>query len=106
MVRLIPKQSAANNPTEPGNFRPIALTSCMGKVFTAILKDRWLHYMMANGYLDTNIQKAFIKNVPGCTEHYRKLLAAVTEAPTLPVSISLRGMEGWTYPTSLRSTGR
>ena len=36
--------------------------------------------MMANGYLDTNIQKAFIKNVPGCTEQYRKLLAAVTEA--------------------------
>ena len=65
VIRLIPKQTASDNPAEPGNFRPIALTSCVGKVFTSILKDRWLHYMVANGYLDTN---AFIKNVPGCTE--------------------------------------
>ena len=80
VIRLIAKKSAFEDPSEPGNFRPIALTSCIGKVFTSILKDRWLNYMVANGYLDTNIHKAFIKNVPGCLEQYRKLLAAVTEA--------------------------
>ena len=36
--------------------------------------------MIANGYLDTNIQKAFVRNIPGCTEQYRKLLGAITEA--------------------------
>ena len=50
------KEAAAANPAEPGNFRPIALTFCVGKVFTSILKNRWLHYMVANQYLDTNIQ--------------------------------------------------
>ena len=35
--------------------------------------------MVANGYLDTNIQKAFIRNIPGCTEQYHKLLGVVTE---------------------------
>ena len=43
VIKLIPKQSAADNPAEPSNFRPIALTSCVGKVFTSILKDRWFH---------------------------------------------------------------
>ena len=80
VIRLIPKQSAADNPAEPGNYRPIALTSCVGKVFTSILRDRWLHYMIANGYLDTSIQKAFVRNVPGCTEQYHKPLGALTEA--------------------------
>lgn len=79
MIRFIAKKSAFEGPLQAGNFRPIALTSCIGKLFTSILKDRWLKYIVANGYLDTNIQKAFIKNVPGWLEQYRKLLAAVTE---------------------------
>lgn len=33
VIRLIPKQSASTSPADPGNFRPIALTSCVGKVF-------------------------------------------------------------------------
>ena len=80
VIRLIPKQSASDDPTQPGNYRPIALTSCVGKVFTSILKDRLLQYMIGNGYLDTNIQKAFVRNIPGCKEQYRKLLGAVSEA--------------------------
>ena len=33
VIRLIPKASAAGNAGTPSNFRPIALTSCIGKVF-------------------------------------------------------------------------
>ena len=80
VISLIPKEAATSNPSEPSNFRPIALTSCVGKVFTSILRNRWLNYMVANHFLDTNIQKAFVKNIPGCTEQYSKLLAAVQEA--------------------------
>ena len=36
--------------------------------------------MVANQFLDTYTQKAFMKNIPGCTEQYHKLLRAVTEA--------------------------
>ena len=61
----------------------------MGKVFTSILKDRWLQYMIANEYLDTNTQKAFIRNIPGCTEQYQKFLGAVNEAFRRHKSISV-----------------
>ena len=89
MIKLIPKEGAKINPAEPSNFHPIALTSCVGKVFTSILKNRWLHYMIANQYLDTNTQKAFVKSVPGCTEQYRKLLGAITESFKKHKSISV-----------------
>ena len=89
VIKLIPKERAKSNPAEPSNFCPIALTSCVGKVFTSILKNRWLHYMIANQYLDTNTQKAFVRSVPGCTEQYRKLLGAITEAFKKHKSISV-----------------
>ena len=80
MIRLILKEAAKTNPQEPGNFRPIALTSCIGKVFTSTLKNRWMDFTLSNGYLNTNIQKAFMRNIPDCTEQFYKLMAAVQEA--------------------------
>ena len=50
-VRLIPKNSAIEDPSHLGNFWPIALTSCIGKVFTTVLKNRWLAYMLDNNYM-------------------------------------------------------
>ena len=38
VIKLIPKPDASNDPANPSNFRPIALTSCVGKIFTTILK--------------------------------------------------------------------
>lgn len=63
VVRLIPKSSAATNPTAPSSFRPIALTPCIGKIYTSILKDRWCDFLLRNGFLDTSIQKAFLPGV-------------------------------------------
>ena len=80
VVRLIPKGSAEENPGNPSNFRPIALTSCIGKVFTTIVKNRWLAYMLQNNYMDTTIQKAFVHGIPGCSEHQFKLATAIQEA--------------------------
>ena len=80
VITLIPKTSAADDPTRPTNFRPIALTSCVGKIFTAVMKRRLHSHMTINGFLDNTIQKAFQPKVPGCIEHYTKLAAAVTEA--------------------------
>ena len=79
-IKLLPKASATENPANPANYRPIALTSCIGKIYTTIIKDRWLDYMRTNKYFDTNVQKAFMPSVPGCIEHYAKLAAAINEA--------------------------
>ena len=44
-VKLIPKSSAKEDPSFPGNFQPIALTSAVSKLLSGILKDRWLRHM-------------------------------------------------------------
>ena len=89
VIHLIPKASARENPRDPGNFRPIALTSCVGKLFTSLLKNRWLRFMTSNGYLDTSLQKAFIPGVPGCLEQYEKLSAMIKDAHTKHKSLTV-----------------
>ena len=80
MLRLLGKHAAESDPSEPSNFWPIALTSCVGKLYTAILKTRWTQFMIANGYLNTTVQKAFVDGISGCTEHHVKLLSVIEEA--------------------------
>ena len=79
-IKLIGKSAATEDATTPSNFRPIALTSCTGKLFTTILKNRWLEHMLDNGYLNRSIQKAFMRATPGCTEHHSKLATILSEA--------------------------
>lgn len=79
-VKLIGKQTAEQDPTLPTNFRPIALTSCVGKLFTTIFRNRWLSFMLANKYLDRSVQKAFMPKIPGCIEHHLKLGTILKDA--------------------------
>ena len=90
---LLGKSAADKDPSQPSNFRPIALTSCVGKVYTSILKRRWQHFMLNNGYLNTSIQKAFVDGIPGCSEHHLKLLAMIEEAHQKHKSISICGLD-------------
>ena len=53
------------------------------------MKNRWHNHMLSNGYLDHNIQKAFMPSVPGCIEHYSKLAAAIHEAHNKHKSLSV-----------------
>ena len=89
VIQLLGKPAAQQDPSSPSNFRPIALTSCLGKVYTSILKQRWQHFMVSNGYLNTTIQKAFVDGIPGCSEHHLKLLAMLEEARTKHKSIAI-----------------
>ena len=80
IVHLLGKKKAVDDPTNPSNFRPIALTSCVSRVFTSLVKRRWLLFMVSNNYFNTATQKAFINGVPGCSEHHLKLLSILREA--------------------------
>ena len=46
VIRLIPKALAASDTHHPNNLRPIALSSCVGKLFTTMLKNRWINFMV------------------------------------------------------------
>ena len=78
--REILRDSAKENPYSPGNFQPIALTPAISKLLSGILKDRWLRHMRLNGYLDSDLQKAFLPTVPGVAEHQAKLAAVINSA--------------------------
>ena len=80
VIHLIPKGAATEAPHLPSSFRPIALTSCVGKLFTSLLKDRWLKFMVENNFLDTSVQKAFLPGIPGCLEQYQKLMTIIGDA--------------------------
>ena len=79
-IKLIPKSSAQEDPSSPGNFRLIALTPVVSNLLSGILKDRWLRHMIANGYLDSDLQKAFLPTTPGVVEHQAKLAAVIRSA--------------------------
>ena len=88
-IQLIPKKSAQEDSSNPANFRPIALTPCISKLFSTIMKNRLISFMISNKYFDKTIQKAFMPSVPGCVEHYVKLATAVHEAHSHHKSIAV-----------------
>ena len=69
-VTLIHKR---NDPGEPKNFRMIALTSVIAKLYHQLLSNRILDFLTLNGYIDTSLQKAFVQNVNGTIEHNQVL---------------------------------
>ena len=89
VVRLIPKSSASTCPSYPANFRPIALTLCVGKVFISILKNTYLPLMLQNSYMDTAIQKVFVIGIPGCAEHHCKSSKMLQRNTDLSVCVGL-----------------
>ena len=80
VVKLVPKATADEDPSSPGNFRPIALTSTISKLLSGILKESWLRHLCANRYLNPDLQKAFLPTLPGLTEHQTKLATIIKTA--------------------------
>ena len=54
---------------DPANYRPIALTSTIGKVFHSILSRRLQQFCTDNKVINQKVQKGFINGISGCTEH-------------------------------------
>jgi hypothetical protein len=66
-IKLIYKDGEKNY---PANFRPILLTSCVGKIYHQILADRMALYLSSNGLIYITVQKVFMKGISGCTDHH------------------------------------
>ena len=60
IVHLLGKVKAADDSSNPSHFCPIALISCISKLFTSLVNKRWLSHMVNNHFLNTATQKAFI----------------------------------------------
>ena len=57
---IIPIAKPGKDPTVPGNYRPIALTSCVCKTFERVVNERLVWYLEANHIL-TEYQSGFRK---------------------------------------------
>lgn len=76
-ITLIYKAGDSN---DPANYRPIALTSTISKVFHSILAKRMLQFATANRIIDPSIQKGFLHGVKGCPEHSTVLQSMIRHA--------------------------
>ena len=65
-VKLIHKDGSTD---VPSNFRMIALTLNIAKLYHTLEAQRVIDFMIANKYLDPTGQKAYIDGVKGCVEH-------------------------------------
>jgi len=65
---------------QPSEFRPIAITNTLGKIFFSIISERLQKFLVKNKYIKTTIQKGFLAGVPGCVEHVFSLWEALREA--------------------------
>ena len=47
-----------------------------------VMADTMLEYMVSNKYIDTSVQKGFMKTMPGCLEHIQALMEELKDAKT------------------------
>lgn len=75
---------------DPGNYRPIALTSAISKLFHKIIATRLEQYAIDNNFLDSSTQKGFLHGVNGCMEHIFALQTILSNAKDhhQPLSLS------------------
>ena len=80
----------SGDPAIPANFRPIALTSVLWKIFHKILASRLEQYAIDSRVIDPSTQKGFLKGINGVIEHTFSMSAILERARSkgLPVTIT------------------
>ena len=66
VTRLIHKKGATD---DPKNWRPISLTSTLGKTFHSIIAHRLTRHLIEQNVIDPEIQKGFLPSINGTLEH-------------------------------------
>ena len=84
-IKLIHK----DGPTDiPSNFRMIALTLNIAKLYHTLEAQRTLEFMIANKYLDPTGQKAYLDGVNGCVEHITVVQEIIDHATSNKKSVN------------------
>ena len=76
-IVLLSKSDVLHKPSE---FRPIAITNTVGKIFFSVISDRLQQFMLKNRYIRLLVQKGFLSGIPGCLEHAFTLYEALRDA--------------------------
>ena len=80
-IILIPKGEREKVNTEnPADFRMIALTTNVAKLYHTMESSRTISFMTMNNYLDTTAQKAYIQGINGCVEHVKVIQEVIQHA--------------------------
>ena len=77
VVKLIYKKG---DPSDPTNFRMIALSGCIGKTYHLLLNARLTDFLLKNNFIDPTMQKAFLPGINGCIEHNAALDEIIKDA--------------------------
>ena len=85
-IKLIHKGGDTNC---PANFRPIALTLAIGKLFNKIIASRLEEYLLENNIINPSLQKGFLRGINGTMEHIFSLSTIVDNARTNKLPLSL-----------------
>ena len=78
-IILIPKGDDIDQ-NNPADFRMIALTSNVAKLYHTLESSRTINFMITNRYLDPSAQKAFINGINGCVEHVQVIQEVIQHA--------------------------
>lgn len=76
-IVLLSKSEDLDSPSE---FRPIAITNTVGKIFFSIVSSRLQSFLVDNNYIDRAVQKGFLSGIAGCVEHSFALFEALRDA--------------------------
>ena len=78
-VRMVPK-GKNKDPKLWSSFRPISISSCIGKLFNGVIERVMSKHLISNGLLDTDIQKGFLRRISGVTDHIQALWHCATHS--------------------------
>jgi hypothetical protein len=86
-IILLHKDDDTSN---PANFRPIAITSVIGKLFHRIIARRLESFLLENEVIDPSVQKGFLSGMSGVYEHIFTVSTIIENAKKhgLPVCIT------------------
>jgi len=75
------------------SWRMIALSSVIGKIFHTIIGRRMALFLTQNNYIDSTVQKMYLKDISGCTEHSFTMLEVIKNARAIQNTVHITNLD-------------